>query len=105
MSGSKFKAMIIVFFYRQGIVYVDKVPEDLSINQFYYNAVWQPYVNRYDLKCRTKAYRFFNITHSTQCGAVFQVIFGKALDPEVGISTYSPVLALCDFFFSKIKSA
>jgi len=38
MSMSKFKAMVI-FFDNQGIIYIDWVPEDKTVNQVYYKNV------------------------------------------------------------------
>ena len=39
MSKSKFKAMMIVFFDIQGVMYIDWVPEGQSVNQVYYKIV------------------------------------------------------------------
>ena len=35
MSKSKFKAMMIVFFDIQGVIYIDWVPEGQTVNQVY----------------------------------------------------------------------
>ena len=39
ISKSKFKAMMIVFFYIQGVIYIDWVPEGETVNHVYYKNV------------------------------------------------------------------
>ena len=45
MRHSKFKAMLIVFFYIQGIIMAEWVPSGQTVNQQYYKQFWKNCVN------------------------------------------------------------
>ncbi|VVC45839.1 Transposase, type 1 [Cinara cedri] len=91
MSKSKFKAMLIVFFF-DIIVMTEWVPEGQTVNQIYYLSVLAT------LRKRDNA-----PAHNAL--SVKQYLAGKRT-PVLEHAPYSPDLAPCDFFlFPKIKSA
>ena len=109
-SKSKFKAMMIVFYDIQGIIYINWVPEGQRVNQVYYKEV---------LKTLHKRVRWWRpemwkngsqILHQNSAPAhnalPVKTFLVKHKIPVMEHPPYSPDLAPCNFLlFPKVKSA
>ena len=107
MSKSKFKAMMIVFFDIQGVIYIDWVPEGQTVNQVYYKNVLttlrervrrrRPDVEEYlmDSSSRQRA--------STQ-RAICEEVFGKKQHSSDGTSTVLSGPSTVTFLYSRKSS-
>lgn len=110
MSKSKFKAMMIVFFYIKGIVHIDWVPEGQTVNQHYYISVLatlREWVRRKrnDL-WRKKSWILHQDNAPAQSALSVKTFLAKRNIPILDHPPYSPDLAPSDFFlFPKVKSA
>ena len=104
MSKFKFKAMMIVFFDIRGVIYIDWVPEDQTVNQVYYKNVL---TTLHECVQRRRPDMWKNaswILHHDNAPSVKRYL-AKNNIPVTEHPPYSPDLAPCDFFlFPKIKS-
>lgn len=109
MSKSKFKAMMTVFFDIRGIVHIDWVPEDQTVNQVYYKQVLTTLRER----VRRKRFEMWKnrswILHQDNAPAhnalSIKEFLAKHGIPVLEHPPYSPDLAPCDFFlFPKVMS-
>jgi len=109
MSKFKFKAMMIVFFDIRGVMYIDWVPEDQTVNQVYCKNVL---TNLRERVRRRRPDMWKNaswILHHDNAPAHNALSVKRYLAknniPVMEHPPYSPDLAPCDFFlFPKIKS-
>lgn len=85
MSKSKFKTVMIVFFDIWGIVHIDCLLEDQTVNQVYKEVltILREWVKKIWNMEERNEYGFFAKTTPTQY-VVCQDIFGEAQDPRVG---------------------
>ncbi|GFX48184.1 mariner Mos1 transposase [Trichonephila clavipes] len=112
MSKSKFKAMMIVFFDIDEIVYLHWVPEGQTINQHYYIEVLGNLRERIRKKkkrpemWKEKSCIFHQDNAPAHSALSFERFLAKHSIPVLEHPPYSPDLAPCDFFlFPKVKSA
>lgn len=110
MSKSKFKAMMIVFFDIHGIVYLNWVPEDQTVNQLYYLEVLAQLRERIRKKrpelWKNKSWILHQDNAPAHSAFSVKAFLAKHSIPVLNHPPYSPDLAPCDFYlFPKVKSA
>ncbi|GFV60985.1 mariner Mos1 transposase [Trichonephila clavipes] len=111
MSKSKFKAMMIVFFFDiHGIVYLHWVPEGQTINQHYYLEVLGNLRERIRKKrpemWKEKSWIFHQDSAPAHSVLSVKRFLAKHSIPVLEHPPYSPDLAPCDFYlFPKVKYA
>ena len=104
MSKSKFKAMMIVFFDIQGVIYIDWVLEGQTVNQVYYKNVLTTIRERVRQRRPDMWKNASRILHHDNALSVKRYL-AKNNIPVMEHPPYSPDLAPCDFFlFPEIKS-
>lgn len=107
-SKSKFKAMLIVFFDRKGVILEHWVPEGQTVNQNYYKFVLETLRERIRKK-RPEFWKNGFILHQDNAPA-HSALSVKQFLAQKNITLlehppYSPDLAPCDFYlFPKVKS-
>ena len=100
-SKSKFKAMMIVFYDIQGIIYINWVPEDQTVNWIYYNEVLKTLCKRVrrwrPVMWKNRLWILHQVMHSTQC-PLCEDVSHKTQIRVMEHSLYWPDLAACYFF-------
>lgn len=110
MGKSKFKAMMIVFFYIRAIIYIDWVPEGQTVNQIYYKNVLNTLRERVRRRgpdmWKNASWILHQDNAPTHTALSVKKYLAKNNITVMEHPPYSPDLAPCDFFFfPKVKFA
>ena len=102
-SGSKFKAMFIVFFDMEGIVHYEYVSQGQIVNQQFYLQVLKRLRLAFSQKGPQKraagAWALHNDNAPAHTAHSIQVFLASRGIPVIQQPSYSPDMALCDFWF------
>ena len=104
-SKSKIKSMLICFFDNEGIVHAEFVPQEHTVNQFYYREILERLrkrVVRVRPNIADNCMLHHDIAPCHTAISVIEVLAKKGI-PVVPQPPYSPDLSPCDFFFPKTK--
>jgi len=95
--------MFICFFYSQGIVHVEFVPQGQTVNQFYHREILERLRKRVVRVPPSIANNWMLHHDNAPCHLAISVIefLAKKGIPVVPQPPYSPDLSLCDFICSQ----